>query len=210
MTEEILINVRPREVRAAVVDDGVLRDLLIERASRRGLVGNIFKGQVSRVLPGMQAAFVDIGLERTAFLHASDIALPQNAAADTQDRPQPNVRELVSEGSEILVQILKEPIGNKGARLTTFITIPSRYLVLMPVGTGLGISARIEDAAERVRLKEVMESLLPADSDHGYIIRTAAEGAGLDALRTDKLYVDRLWETVNRDAATRTCLCPFV
>jgi ribonuclease G len=205
MTEEILINVRPREVRAAVVDDGVLRDLLIERASRRGLVGNIFKGQVSRVLPGMQAAFVDIGLERTAFLHASDIALPQNAATDTQDRPQPNVRELVSEGAEILVQILKEPIGNKGARLTTFITIPSRYLVLMPVGTGLGISARIEDAAERVRLKEVMESLLAADSDHGYIIRTAAEGAGLDALRTDKLYVDRLWETVNRDAAESPC-----
>lgn len=205
MTEEILINVSPREVRAAVVDDGVLRDLLIERASRRGLVGNIFKGQVSRVLPGMQAAFVDIGLERTAFLHASDIALPQNLPAGMQDQPQPNIRELVHEGAEILVQILKEPIGNKGARLTTFITIPSRYLVLMPVGTGLGISARIEDAAERVRLKEVMESLLPAESDHGYIIRTAAEGAGLDALRTDKLYVDRLWETVNRDAAESPC-----
>ncbi len=200
-----MINVRPREVRAAVVDDGVLRDLLIERASRRGLVGDIFKGQVSRVLPGMQAAFVDIGLERTAFLHASDIALPQHAAANTQDRPRPNVRKLVSEGSEILVQILKEPIGNKGARLTTFITIPSRYLVLMPMGTGLGISARIEDAAERARLKEVMESLLPAESDHGYIIRTAAKGAGLDALRTDKLYVDRLWETVNRDAAESPC-----
>lgn len=205
MTKEILINVSPREVRAAVVDDGVLQDFLIERASRRGLVGNIFKGHVSRVLPGMQAAFVDIGLERTAFLHASDIALPQNFGADMQDQPQANVRELVSEGSEILVQILKEPIGDKGARLTTFITIPSRYLVLMTRRTGLGVSARIEDAAERVRLKEVMESLLPADSDYGYIIRTAADGAEPDALKADKLFVDRLWEIVNRKGAESPC-----
>ena len=205
MTKEILINVSPRELRAAVVDDGVLQDLLIERASRRGLVGNIFKGHVSRVLPGMQAAFVDIGLERTAFLHASDIARPQNFGADMQDQPQANVRELVSEGSEILVQILKEPIGDKGARLTTFITIPSRYLVLMTRRTGLGVSARIEDAAERVRLKEVMESLLPADSDYGYIIRTAADGAEPGALKADKLFVDRLWEIVNRKEAESPC-----
>jgi ribonuclease G len=205
MTEEILINVSPREVRAAVVDDGVLQDFLIERVSRRGLVGHIFKGHVSRVLPGMQAAFVDIGLERTAFLHASDIALTRNLGADMQDQPQPNVRELVSEGSEILVQILKEPIGTKGARLTTFITIPSRYLVLMPRRTGLGVSARIEDAAERARLKEIMESLLPADSAHGYIIRTAADGAEPDALKADKLFVDRLWEVVNREAVESPC-----
>ena len=205
MTEEILINVSPREVRAAVIDDGVLQDFLIERASRRGLVGNIFKGRVSRVLPGMQAAFVDIGLERTAYLHASDIALPQNLGTDLKDQPQANVRELVSEGSEILVQILKEPIGDKGARLTTFISIPSRYLVLMPGRTGLGVSARIEDAAERIRLKEVMESLLPADSDHGYIVRTAAEGAEPDPLKADKQFVDRLWEIVNREAAESSC-----
>jgi ribonuclease G len=205
MTEEILINVSPHEVRAAVVDDGVLRDFLIERASRRGLVGNIFKGRVSRVLPGMQAAFVDIGLERTAFLHASDIARPQNLDTDMQDQPQANVRDLVSEGSEILVQILKEPIGDKGARLTTFMSIPSRYLVLMPRRTGLGVSTRIEDAAERTRLKEVMESLLPADSDHGYIIRTAADGAEPDALKADKLFVDHLWEVINREAAESPC-----
>lgn len=205
MTEEILINVSPHEVRAAVVDDGVLRDILIERASRRGLVGNIFKGHVSRVLPGMQAAFVDIGLERTAYLHASDIARPQNLDTDMQDQPQANVRELVSEGSEILVQILKEPIGDKGARLTTFMSIPSRYLVLMPRRTGLGVSTRIEDAAERARLKEVMESLLPADSDHGYIIRTAADGAEPDALKADKLFVDHLWEVINREAAESPC-----
>lgn len=200
-----MINVSPHEVRAAVVDDGVLRDILIERASRRGLVGNIFKGHVSRVLPGMQAAFVDIGLERTAYLHASDIARPQNLDTDMQDQPQANVRELVSEGSEILVQILKEPIGDKGARLTTFMSIPSRYLVLMPRRTGLGVSTRIEDTAERARLKEVMESLLPADSDHGYIIRTAADGAEPDALKADKLFVDHLWEVINREAADSPC-----
>ena len=200
-----MINVSPHEVRAAVVDDGVLRDILIERASRRGLVGNIFKGHVSRVLPGMQAAFVDIGLERTAYLHASDIARPQNLDTDMQDQPQANVRELVSEGSEILVQILKEPIGDKGARLTTFMSIPSRYLVLMPRRTALGVSTRIEDAAERARLKEVMESLLPADSDHGYIIRTAADGAEPDALKADKLFVDHLWEVINREAAESPC-----
>ena len=205
MTEEILINVSPREVRAAVIDDGVLQDFLIERASRRGLVGNIFKGHVSRVLPGMQAAFVDIGLERTAYLHASDISLPENLGTDLKDQAQANVRKLVSEGSEILVQILKEPIGDKGARLTTFISIPSRYLVLMPGRTGLGVSARIEDAAERVRLKEVMESLLLADSDHGYIIRTAAEGAEPNTLKADKQFVDRLWEIVNREAAASSC-----
>ena len=200
-----MINVSLHEVRAAVVDDGVLRDILIERASRRGLVGNIFKGHVSRVLPGMQAAFVDIGLERTAYLHVSDIARPQNLDTDMQDQPQANVRELVSEGSEILVQILKEPIGDKGARLTTFMSIPSRYLVLMPRRTGLGVSTRIEDAAERARLKEVMESLLPADSDHGYIIRTAADGAEPDALKADKLFVDHLWEVINREAAESPC-----
>ena len=200
-----MINVSSHEERAAVVDDGVLRDILIERASRRGLVGNIFKGHVSRVLPGMQAAFVDIGLERTAYLHASDIARPQNLDTDMQDQPQANVRELVSEGSEILVQILKEPIGDKGARLTTFMSIPSRYLVLMPRRTGLGVSTRIEDAAERARLKEVMESLLPADSDHGYIIRTAADGAEPDALKADKLFVDHLWEVINREAAESPC-----
>ena len=200
-----MINVSLHEVRAAVVDDGVLRDILIERASRRGLVGNIFKGHVSRVLPGMQAAFVDIGLERTAYLHVSDIARPQNLDTDMQDQPQANVRELVSEGSEILVQILKEPIGDKGARLTTFMSIPSRYLVLMPRRTGLGVSTRIEDAAERARLKEVMESLLPADSDHGYIIRTAADGAEPDALKADKLFVDHLWEVINREAAGSPC-----
>ena len=150
MTAEILVNVSPREVRAALVESGVLEEMFLERANRRGLISNIYKGRVSRVLPGMQAAFVDIGLERTAFLHASDIVHPAIGENGQPDRPvEPGatqeIQSLVTEGGEILVQVLKDPLGTKGARLTTFITIPSRYLVYMPKGRGVGISGRIED-----------------------------------------------------------------
>ena len=151
---EILVNVTPREARAALVENGVLQEIYLERAKRRGLVSNIYKGRVSRVMPGMQAAFVDIGLERTAFLHASDIVHPAVGENGKPDEPvdearTPDIQALVSEGGDILVQVVKDPIGTKGARLTTFITIPSRYLVCMPKGRGVGISARIEDEAER-------------------------------------------------------------
>ncbi len=184
--EEILINVTPREVRAAVVENGVLQELLIERASRRGLAGNIYKGRVARVLPGMQAAFIDIGLERTGFLHATD--LRPVSGADEQ-RP---IHTLLREGDELLVQVLKEPLGSKGARLTTYLTIPSRYLVMLPYGDSTGISARIEDEAERERLRAIVESCRHADV--GYIVRTAAEAAPLPALRADMLFLERLWE----------------
>ena len=131
MREEILINVTPREVRAAVVENGVLQEIHVERASRRGLIGNIYKGRISRVLPGMQAAFVDVGLERTAFLHASDISHSSSEDAPERESGE-NIREFVHEGDELLVQVLKDPLGTKGARLTTYITIPSRYLVMLP------------------------------------------------------------------------------
>ena len=202
--EEILVNVTPREQRAAIVENGVLTDVFIERASRRGLVGNIYKGRVSRVLPGMQAAFIDIGLERTAFLHASDIATP--AAADNGEVPPPrgdgapSIRDLVSEGGEILVQVLKDPLGTKGARLTTFVTLPSRYLVMMPNNGNLGVSSRIEDDEERSRLRALLESLVPEDGGNGYIVRTAAEGASYDALRADMMFLSRLWEGICRQA----------
>src|SRR5215813_5241451 len=159
MTIEILINVGPREIRAALIEEGVLQELMIERANRRGLISNIYKGRVSRVLPGMQAAFIDIGLERTAFLHASDIVHPEDAEngaqpPDAGTTRTDSIQDLVVEGGEILVQVLKDPLGTKGARLTTFVTIPSRYLVYMPKGRGVGISARIEDEAERLRLRD--------------------------------------------------------
>ena len=202
---EILVNLSPREVRAALVDNGVLQEIFLERANRRGLISNIYKGRVSRVLPGMQAAFVDIGLERTAFLHASDIVHPAVGENGNPDEPvetrNADIQSLVSEGGEILVQVLKDPLGTKGARLTTFITIPSRYLVYMPKGRGIGISARIEDEAERQRLREAAALFLRSDEPGGYIVRTAAEGATPDALRADMLFLQKLWAVLSEKAA---------
>jgi ribonuclease G len=199
MSAEILINATAREVRAAVVVNGVLEEILIERASRRGLLGNIYKGRVSRVLPGMQAAFIEIGLERTAFLHSSDIAPPPGVPAEMRPR-EPTIRDLLREGDDILVQVLKDPIGTKGARLTTFITIPSRYLVLLPRGMGIGMSSRIEDEVERERLKQAMNSLIDREQRFGFIVRTAAEGAGVEALRADMQFLLKVWELILESA----------
>ena len=200
MKEEILINVTPREVRAAVLRDGVLQEMLVERLSRKGLVGNIYKGRVSRVLPGMQAAFVDIGLSRTAFLHASDIRQPSSAENSDEAAPV-EIRQLIREGDEVLVQIVKEPLGDKGARLSTYITIPSRYLVLMPDRPGIGVSARIEDEDERERLRETLAEMMPDDPHNGYIVRTASEGAGKQALAADIRFLDKLWQVVREKAS---------
>jgi ribonuclease G len=193
---EILINVAPRETRAALVESGVVQELFIERASRRGLVSNLYKGRVSRVLPGMQAAFVDIGLDRTAFLHAGDIALQRPDDTIVNLPPVDDIRRLVNQGDDILVQVIKDPIGTKGARLTTFIALPSRYLVYMPRGEGVGVSTRIEDEAERMRLKAAILAHLRHDRPGGYIIRTAALGATAEGLREDMVYLDKLWHHV--------------
>ena len=205
MSIEILVNVAPRETRAAILENGVVQEIQVERSSRRGLVSNLYKGRVSRVLPGMQAAFVEIGLERTAFLHAADIA--STAADDTllgipggQLPPIEDIRRLVNAGDDILVQVIKDPIGTKGARLTTFIALPSRYLVYMPRGQAIGVSARIEDEAERARLKSVLTELVNGGGEGGYIIRTAAQGATADNLREDMNYLARLWEHVRASA----------
>ena len=196
MSEEILINVSSREVRAALVENGVLQEVLVERTSRRGLVSNIYKGRVSRVLPGMQAAFVELGLERTAFLHASDIAR-NPSQKDTNRDDDLNIRELIEDGEEVLVQVLKDPLGTKGARLTTFITIPSRYLVMIPYGEGVGVSARIEDDEEREHLRQIIEGLTGSDgAAGGYIVRTAAEGATADELSADMLFLRKLWDAI--------------
>src|SRR3569833_2781575 len=153
MREEILINDTPQETRNAIDENGELQEVHIERARRRGLVGNIYKGHVSRVLPGMQAAFVDIGLERAAFLHASDIFnQPVEGAPVIEEKRVAPITGLVREGQEIMVQVIKDPLGTKGARLTTHIAVPSRYLVLMPTARNLGISQKIEEETERQRL----------------------------------------------------------
>jgi ribonuclease G len=196
MRNEILINTTAREDRVALVNNGVLQELLVERASRRGIIGNIYIGRISRVLPGMQAAFVDIGLTRTAFLHISDIS--QDGAVE-QDQRTLEIRDLLHEGQDIAVQVMKDPIGSKGARLTTFITLPSRYLVMLPRDDKIGISSRIEDEAERQRLRTVIEEMVPADMPHGYIVRTAAESANAVALQADMDFLGKLWEMILRD-----------
>ena len=200
MKTEILINVTAGEVRAAVLRNGVLQEILIERASRRGLLGNIYKGKVSRVLPGMQAAFIDVGLSRTAFLHSSDIAPPVGMAPVTDER-EVSIRDLLREGDEVLVQVLKDPIGTKGARLTTFITLPSRYVVLLPRGSGIGLSSRITDEAERARLKQVMSDALARHPGNGAIVRTAAEGADPAALAADVEFLAKLWTLICAQAS---------
>jgi ribonuclease G len=203
---EILVNVAPSETRAAILDNGVVQEVYIERTSRRGLVSNLYKGRVSRVLPGMQAAFVEIGLERTAFLHAADIA--RSLSEDTQlgvaplSEPAEDIRRLVNSGDDILVQVIKDPIGSKGARLTTFVSLPSRYLVYMPRGEAIGVSARIEDEAERARLKALVGELAGSGgAGGGYIVRTAAQGASPESLREDMSYLAKLWEHVQARVA---------
>lgn len=208
MSEELLVNVTPRETRVAVVENGMLQELHIERGSQRGVVGNIYKGKVQRVMPGMQAAFVDIGLERAAFLHANDIfrsaPLDAVAADDVPAAPPPvqiPIADLLRDGAEVVVQVVKDPIGSKGARLTTQISIPSRYLVLLPRSKVVGISARIEDEAERARLKALMAELTAGGAGHGYIVRTNAEGQPAEALAEDIAYLGRVWELIERNAA---------
>src|SRR5689334_6247072 len=203
---EILVNVAPRETRAAIVENGVVQEIYIERTSRRGLVSNLYKGRVSRVLPGMQAAFVDIGLDRTAFLHAADIATTHTddtivAMSSVSLSQVEDIRRLVNSGDDILVQVIKDPIGTKGARLTTFVALPSRYLVYMPRGEAIGVSARIEDEAERLRLKSVLSELVAEGTGGGYIVRTAAQGASPESLREDMSYLGKLWEHVRARAA---------
>jgi ribonuclease G len=202
MSIEILVNAGPRETRAALLDNGALQELFIERASRRGLVSNLYKGRVSRVLPGMQAAFLEIGLARTAFLHVADLLAPpldtNNDAHETVDAAQVDIRNLVREGDDLLVQVVKDPLGTKGARLSTHVSLPSRYLVFMPKGKKVGVSARIESEAERDRLRDLVTTLAAAQvaaggAPGGFIVRTAAMGAPLEALHADMLFLQRLW-----------------
>ncbi|TQM17809.1 RNAse G [Pseudoxanthomonas sp. 3HH-4] len=204
MSEEILVNVTPRETRVAVIENGMLQELHIERGWRRGVVGNIYKGKVQRVMPGMQAAFVEVGLDRAAFLHANDIVRSSpGAVVNGEDAPMPApppapIMDLLRDGQDIVVQVVKDPIGSKGARLTTQISIPSRYLVLLPQSKVIGVSARIEDDAERHRLKQVVTDLAAQHGGHGYIIRTNAEGQPAEALAEDLAYLSRVWNIVEK------------
>jgi len=201
VSDEILINVSPTERRVAVVESGLLQELYLERSGEASYVGNIYMGRIERVLPGMQAAFVHIGLERTAFLHAADILPRQPELDDNGDtQPIPSITELVSQGQKLLVQVVKDPLGTKGARLTTQLSIPSRYLVLLPGVQSLGVSVRIEIEAERERLRGLLRELTGEEPEHGLIIRTNAEGVEADALARDLKYLRRLWPRIEADA----------
>jgi len=194
--EEILINFTPMETRVAVIENGMPQEIYVERAKRRGILGNIYNGRVVRVLPGMQAAFVDIGLERAAFIHADEVSAPDLTA---EERANISISQLLREGQSLLVQVTKDPIGSKGARLTTNLSLPSRYLVLMPGAEHIGISQRIEDQEERERLKALMQTLLEQEEridGYGYILRTVAEGATEVELKADIAFLHRLWNKV--------------
>jgi len=205
MANELIINVTPQETRVALLEDRALAELYIERAKDRGIVGNIYKGKVMKVLPGMQAAFVDVGLERSAFLYVSDVS---GKVEDYEEmgfhgddmaiyfNPLSPIEDLLSEGQEIMVQVSKEPLGTKGTRITSHVTLPGRYLVFMPTVDHVGVSRRIKDEKERRRLREIVQTIKPPSG--GFIVRTASEGAETEEIRADMEFLIRLWENVQK------------
>ena len=200
MNEDILINITPQETRVALVLQGAVQELHIERTLTRGLAGNVYLGKVVRVLPGMQSAFIDIGLERAAFLHVADIweARPH----DGSNAPPPPIEKLLFDGQVLTVQVIKDPIGTKGARLSTQISIAGRMLVYLPQDHHIGISQKIEKEADREQLRTKLQSLLPADEKGGYIVRTQAEEASLEDLSADVDYLRKTWGAIVQGART--------
>ncbi|MCJ7804104.1 MAG: ribonuclease E/G, partial [Desulfobacterales bacterium] len=212
MANELIINVTQQETRLALLEDRGLAELYIERTKDRGIMGNIYKGKVVKVLPGMQAAFVDIGLEKAAFLYVSDV---YGVIEDYEEMgfqgeemptyfssPSSQIEDLLSEGQEILVQVSKEPLGTKGTRITSHTTLPGRYLVYMPLVDHIGVSRRIKDEKERRRLREIVQSMkLPAG---GFIVRTASEGAEADEIRTDMEFLLHLWNNIQKKKENST------
>ncbi|MBN9423894.1 MAG: ribonuclease E/G [Candidatus Accumulibacter sp. 66-26] len=197
MPEEILINFTPQETRVAVMHQGAAQELHIERNASRGLVGNVYIGRICRILPGMQSAFIDVGLERTAFLHVADIWETRQSG----EPPRP-IERMLFEGQSILVQVIKDPIGTKGARLSTQISVAGRMLVYLPQEKHIGISQRIENEAERESLREKLGRLVPADEPGGFIVRTMAENATEAELANDIEYLRKIWRDIQVQAKT--------
>ena len=209
MSREIVINAAKHESRIAVLDEGQVVELWVERTRHRTIVGNIYKGRVTKVLPGMQSAFVDLGLERDAFLYVSDVVedLEEFDNADSTDdltlddvpqqRAEASIADLLREGQEIVVQVSKDTIAGKGARITSHITLPGRFLVYMPTVNHIGVSRRIENEGERTRLKEILDRIRPAGAG-GFIVRTAGEEREEDEFRADLKYLTDLWEQIKR------------
>jgi ribonuclease G len=215
MKQEIFINSTPQESRIAIMEDGILTDFLIERKEEMGIAGNIYKGKVARVLPGMQAAFVEIGMEKAGFLHASDFSsVPDDVQlidesgeeVEFEEAPKPSahrrvpLEKQISRNEEILVQVAKDPLGTKGARITSHVSLPGRYMVFMPGTKHIGISRRIESEEERKRLKEIAQSL--GTRDGGFILRTACEGISKREIQRDLAFLARLWKGIQKKAET--------
>ncbi|MET0507878.1 MAG: Rne/Rng family ribonuclease, partial [Burkholderiaceae bacterium] len=198
MKEDILVNTTPQELRVAVLLQGSVQEVHIDREATRGMVGNVYLGIVSRVLPGMQSAFIDIGLERAAFLHVADL---WQSRAGTAPLP---IEKHLYEGQQLLVQVLKDPIGTKGARLTSQISVAGRLLVYLPQDPHVGVSQRIANDTERAQLRERLKALKPADDSGGYIIRTMAEGARDDEFAADIVYLRRRWAQILADSQAAT------
>ena len=200
-THDILINWSPQETRVAMVENGAVQELHIERALERGLVGNVYLGKVARVLPGMQSAFVDVGLERAAFLHVAD--LHTSNGARTEGAPLVPIERQVFEGQTLLVQVIKDPIGTKGARLSTQVSIAGRMLVFLPQDTHIGISQKIGSPEAREQLRTRMQALV-GDGGGGFILRTNAEDASDEELSDDIAYLRKAWSTIREAATTRS------
>src|SRR5512132_4363561 len=218
MRREIIINASPSETRIALLEDKQLVEVMVERPEAVRRVGDIYKGRVNAVLPGMQAAFVDLGLEKSAFLHASDLT-PSESDLDLfeeeedgdeprrgggggrggrREEPVPRIEDALKKGQELLVQITKEPIGTKGARVTTQVSLPGRFLVLMPGHEHIGVSRKIEDRAERARLKTLMREIHPKDA--GVIVRTVGAEQGKKEFQSDIHYLEQLWAKIEKQA----------
>lgn len=200
MSEDILINVTPFETRVALVEQGQVQELHIERSIQRGYVGNIYVGKVVRVLPGMQSAFIEIGLERAAFIHVAD--LRQNRKERLEGSPTTPIEKLLYEGQSLMVQVTKDPIGTKGARLSTQISIAGRMLVYLPYEPHIGISQKIDEEERRYQLKERVQELANGQ-EGGFIVRTQAEMATDEELKTDNQYLRKLWSIIQQRLKTQ-------
>jgi len=208
MAAEILVNRALGETRAAFLEDGVVKEFYVERDEGRSVVGSIYRGRVTRVLPGMQAAFVQIGLERAAFLYVDDVVTARDLehhdedeeAPRRKDQPRPSIDTLLREGQELTVQVVKAPLGTKGARVTTYLTIAGRYVVYMPTIKRIGVSRRITSEAERKRLKDIVAEH-QQDNEGGFIIRTVCEGLDGDEMAQDMEFVRSLWSEIEDKTA---------
>ncbi len=207
MTKDLIVNSTPQETKVALLEDGVVSEFFIEREAHRGVAGNLYKGRVTRVLPGMQSAFVDLGLERDAFLHAADVfedlgenllSPEERGEAGQRDKP---IEELLREGQDVLVQVLKEPLGTTGARITSHVSLPGRYLVFMPTVEHVGVSRKINEDDERRRLKTTLKEIRQERGGGGFIARTAGQGRSREDFVRDGLYLGRTWDEVRAVAS---------